>query len=916
MFANHPENFRAGLVELAATHSDVAALLPPDRAPLTFARLLKRVEEIKQTLNTLGIGCGDRVVAALPAGADTALCFFAVACCATYVPLNPEYAEHEFVRYLARLRPKAVIVPGGAGQGIRNAASRLHIPVIDLIGNANAPTGAFELRCNVRADCAEPRWAGSEDIALVLLTAGTTDRPKLVPMKHRHLLAHARASKSHFQIGRDDRYLHITPMFHGHGLKSGLVLPVFAGSGVICAPGFDVASFFKNMATMGATWYSGGYTVQRTIRDRVREFRSVAESAKLRFTVSSSGPIDVRVVGELEHAFGAPVLNRYSSSETCVLTCEPLPPRVRKLGSAGIAVLNEVRVVDPYGVPVGVGEEGEIVARGPGVMDGYLDDPELTARAFVNGWFRTGDAGRLDADGYLTITGRIKDLINRGGEKIAPTEVERVLAEHPAVGRVCVFGVAHPTLGEDVAAAVVPACPSRADERSIIDFAHARLAAFKVPRRVIFTEQLPTTGVGKIDRKACARLYTAMRSGADSAEPTVAQSVSRVESEVAALWCRILNARTVRRDADFFLSGGDSLKITELLVAIQQRFAVRISMRETFEQGATVAAIARLITCAPIEMRSVDALPDGLMPLKADGERPPLFAIPGSDGNPGSYVHFCQLLDGLQPLYGLLSRGLDGRSEPLDRVEAIAADHIARMRALQPSGPYFLIGACFGGRVAYEVARQLEAAGERVAFLAMLDPSPPFINSDGRPRGEHNARTNGRRRARLASFVAARLRLYANELARLDAPARRAFVKAKLNVAREIVLRRDLFRGDRTELNARAVYEANQIAGRRYVPQPYSAAAILVLTEGGATVTERNHRLDWLQLLPQAGAPRFVPGRDSGDMLIPPNVYTLVARVNDWLDDVHADLRRDVPLSVRREQQDVRNSPAKAGQRA
>ena len=602
------DNFHAALAELAATHADAAAILAPGRAPLSFAGLLTRVAQIRTTLNALGIGCGARVAAALPAGADAAVCFFGVAACATYAPLNPEYTEDEFDRYLGRLRPAAAIAPADAGAALRSAARRLRIPVIDLVTSPSSRAGEFELHGDVATDCAEPRWARSEDLALILLTSGSTDRPKLVPMKHRHLVALAHAGKTHFRIGRGDRSLHVSPMFHGHGLKSGLTLPVLAGSGVICAPTFDVESFFANMATMGATWYSAGYTVQRAIFDRIADFRAVAEAAKLRFSVSASGPIDVRVADGLEAAFGAPVLNRYSSSETCILACEPLPPALRKRGSAGIPVLNEIRIADPRGTHLGPGEGGEIVARGPGVMDGYLDDPQTSARCFVDGWFRTGDAGYLDEDGYLTITGRIKDLINRGGEKIAPSEVERVMAEHAAVARVCVFGVAHPTLGEEVGAAVVPADGTVADERSILEFTHTRLASFKVPRRVIFVRDLPTVAAGKIDRAAVARAHAASVSAAPSPLSPSEATPSRIESEIAALWQKILNVDNVRHDVDLFLTGGDSLKLAELLVAIDKRFAVRTSMREVLSEGATLAAIARLIQRAPVDERRAGAL--------------------------------------------------------------------------------------------------------------------------------------------------------------------------------------------------------------------------------------------------------------------------------------------------------------------
>ena len=353
------------------------------------------------------------------------------------------------------------------------------------------------------------------------------------------------------------------------------------------------------------------------------------------------------------------------------------------------------------------------------------------------------------------------------------------------------------------------------------------------------------------------------------------------------------------------------------MLAIRQRFGVHTSMREVLDDGATVAGLARLIDRAQCATGGIERLPDGLMPLKIDGDRTPLFAVPGNDGNSGAYVHFCRLVDARQPLYGLQSRGLDGTAEPLNRMEDIAADHVARMRALQREGPYFLIGACFGGRVAYEMARQIEAAGERIAFLAMFDPSPPFTDSHGRPRGEQAPRASVRRWPRLPRFILGRIRMYAGELRQLDGPGRRAYVRTKLRMVRGIVAQRDLFRGDRSEFNANAVFEANKAAGRRYVPGPYAGPAIIALTEGRVAAGTRNARLDWLDLLPQCRPPRFVPGRDTGDMLIPPNVYTLAQRVNEWLDDAHArEGTHRGPLHDRRLDEARAVPTEQAGQRA
>jgi len=871
------------LVSVAREVGDVDAVLAPGRTPLRFTDLVAHAADIRGTLCGLGIGRGDRVASALRHDPETIVCYFGVSACTTYVPLNPDYTEEEFTRYLARIRPQAVIVPAGGGTAMRSAAASAGIRIIDLHPNPTAPAGTFLLQSNEKGRPIEPAWAEADDIALILLTSGSTAQPKLVPIKHRYLTAIARAGKQHFGLGPRDRYLHIMPMFHGHGVKSGLTVPVLAGSAVICGPQFDVTSFFDTLHTMRPTWFSASYAIHQAILDNIDDHREIARHAQLRFIVSGSGRINDEVTRGLEAAFGTPVLTRYSMSETGPLSCMPLPPRIRKPGTAGVPLQCEVRVIDERGSFLEANAQGEIVARGASVFEGYLDDPAANARAFVDGWFRTGDLGFMDGDGHLTITGRIKELINHGGEKIAPGEVEREIAQHPAVAQVCVFGVPHRSLGEVVAAAVVPHAGALATERSIVEFAQSRLAAFKVPRCVLFTAAFPTGATGKIDRAAlalqCASLAEELQVDVPSRAP------SPVERDVAQLWQKLLKVQHVPRDLDFFLAGGDSLKAAQLALVVRRRFDVDISMRDFLDEGATVAGLAHLVER---ERSRVTALPANLMAIKADGSWPPLFAVPGSDGNPCSFIHFGRLIDARQPLYGLVSRGFDGARAPLDRMEEIAADHLATIRALQPKGPYRLIGACFGGRVAYEMARQLDAAGERADFLCMLDASPPHTDSHGVPRGHIDVRRASPGRFRLLRFVARRLRTYASEFMALDGRERAAFVRSKLALVREIALRRDPFRGDRSEFNAIGVFEANKAAGRRYVPRPYAGPAILVLTQGRVAPGVRNYRLDWLALMSQCAAPQYVPGRDTGDMLIPPNVQVLASRVNEWLQEPRA----------------------------
>jgi thioesterase domain-containing protein/acyl carrier protein len=683
--------------------------------------------------------------------------------------------------------------------------------------------------------------------------------------------------------------MHTMPMFHGHGLKSGLLVPLLGESGVIFAPFVDVALFFDHVISMEATWFSAGYTIHHAIYDRLDRFQDLARRARLRFIVSGAGQLERKVAEALEAAFDAPMLDRYSMSETCALACEPLPPGMRKRGTVGTPILNEIRVVDAQGASMPFGRDGEIVARGPSVFDGYLDEPELNAQSFVDGWFRTGDVGHLDDDGYLTITGRIKEMINRGGEKIAPSEIERAIATHPAVAAVCVVGVPHPTLGEDVAAAIVPAQGVLADERTIVAHAQTHLAPFKVPRRIVFTAEIPRSASGKPDRRALAAMIAAQPIPALGDVSERSSGDASLEDAIAALWQDLLKIEYVRRDVDFLAAGGDSLKVAEMVVALKDRFGVRASVKQVVDDGATVMALARLVAqlrreCGLRERK----LPDGIVALKPEGRRAALFALPGSDGGAGSYVHFCRLLSSEQPLYAIESRGLDGRARPLTRMEDIAADNIVRMRAVQPEGPYHLIGACYGGRVAYEMARQLEAAGASVAFLAMLDPSPPYSDSHGRPHGAAASLAGTHRWSRPLRFARDRVALYARQLRRLDRAGRFAFIRSKLKTLADILTTRDVFRGDSSELHRIAVYEANVAAGRRYVAGPYYGSVTLVFTEGRKIVGPRNYRLDWLELLPQSGVPRMVPGRDTGDMLVPPNVATLVVRLEQWLGEAQA----------------------------
>jgi len=874
----------------ATRQPGLEAILAPGRSPLRYAELPSRLDAVRRALNACGIGRGDLVVVVLPKGPEMAVCMLGITSCAIAVPLNPEYSADEFSRYLQRIRPEAAVLAAGMATAARGQAAALGIPVIDLVADLARPAGTFELSGGVRADPERPGWNSADDVALILLTSGSTGRPKMVPERQHHLLAYGDAIKQMYDLGPADRSVHAMPMFHGHGVKSSLVAPLVLGAGVVCPDRFDVPSFFSCVEQFRPTWYSAGYTVHHTILDQIDPYRATARAARLRFIRSGSGRLDPRIMLGLEAAFGAPVLERYGMSETATLTYNPLPPAVRKPGTVGIPSVNEVRVIDEHGAALGPNRQGEVVARGPTVFDGYWDDPDANAASFIDGWFRTGDLGHFDDDGYLTITGRAKDLINRGGEKFSPVEVEAVLLEHPGVRAACVFAISHPTLGEEVGAAVVPAGDGGVTEQGIQAHARTRLVAFKIPRRVFLCASLPKGGSGKVHRATVAQMCLATLAETGSSSEASAREPSALEAEILTLWNAVLKTRTLELDQDFFLAGGDSLKAADLFARIRLRLGVTLGLRQLFEDAATVSGIARLVAQARDRGSSQRALPAGLVPIKTDGDRLPLFAVPGSGGNPVGFVHLGRLLDPRRPLYGIESVGLDGAAEPIDRMEQIAAENIRRLRALQPHGPYYLTGACFGGRVAFEMARQIAGAGERVGLLILLDPSPPFTDGEGRPRGQRAERGKPRKPFHAAGLVLDRMALHARNLVRLRGSERRAYLREKLRIVGEMIAQRDPFRGDRSELIQRAVYAANRRAGRAYLPGPFHGPTILCFTRDRPSRGARNFREDWLALVPQCGGPIYVAGRDSGDMLNLPHVYELAECVKTWLAsaDAHA----------------------------
>ncbi|MBM3516748.1 MAG: AMP-binding protein [Alphaproteobacteria bacterium] len=495
---------------LAAGADDDTAILAPDRPSLRYGPLRAHLRAAAGELGRLGIGREDRVAIVLPNGPEAATAFLAVALGATAAPLNPAYTREEFEFYLSDLAVTALILEAGSDSPARAAAVARGVAILELSHAPSDPAGLFSLRpfSLSGAEGATARAASLaefDETALLLHTSGTTARPKIVPLTQANLAISACNTARSLRLTRSDRNLNFMPLFHIHGLIGSLLAGLAGGGSVYCSPGFNALRFFHWLDESQATWYTGVPAMHQVIAGRALRSPEIVARSKLRFARSASSALSVGVLGEFEGIMRVPIVEAYGMTEAAhQIASNPLPPGARKPGTVGLPAGPDIAIMDARGRLLPGGETGEIVIRGANVFPGYLDNPAANARSFTKGWFRTGDQGLIDPLGYVTITGRLKEIINRAGEKVAPKEVDDVLAQHPAVAHAVTFPVPHAKLGEEVACAIVFKHHMRATEAELRELASRRLAAFKVPSRFIFLDHLPRTPTGKVQRLGLA----------------------------------------------------------------------------------------------------------------------------------------------------------------------------------------------------------------------------------------------------------------------------------------------------------------------------------------------------------------------------------------------------------------------------
>jgi acyl-CoA synthetase (AMP-forming)/AMP-acid ligase II len=483
---------------------DATAIGAPEAVPpLSYRELRALAQRTVAELNSLGIGRNHRVALVLPNGPEAAAAFVSIASGAATAPLSRGLTSEEFEFNLSDLGAKALVIEAGLDSPARAVAAKLHIPVIELVPHRDRGAGTFSMRPLAKngAGAFDGGLAQPEDVALVLHTSGSTSRPKLVPLLQRNVTASARNIATALQLTSDDVCLNIMPLFHIHGLMAGVLASLSVGAQVSCSAGFNALRFFHWLHEVRPTWYTAVPTMHQAIVSRASRHHEELAHTRLRLIRSSSASLAPQIMEELEKTFRCPVIEAYGMTEAAhQMTSNPLPPRERRAGCVGLPAGPEVAIMDEDGMIVPRGRVGEVVIRGANVTPGYENNPDANENAFIDGWFRTGDQGFLERDGYLRLTGRLKELINRGGEKIAPIEIDVVLMDHPSVQQCLTFAVPHHKLGEDIAVAVVLREGMTCTERELREFAAHRLEQWKVPRKIHFVKEIPKGRTGKLQR--------------------------------------------------------------------------------------------------------------------------------------------------------------------------------------------------------------------------------------------------------------------------------------------------------------------------------------------------------------------------------------------------------------------------------
>lgn len=723
---------------------DPAAIAIDDvtSGPRSYSALLHRVEALAAHFKSHAAGDRPRIGIVMPNGAELSEALLAATVVGTALPFNPAYTGPEFESYFAETEIGFLVSVTAFAPLARKAAQRLGITVLDIDAlPADTPL----------ADLHPP---APDDIAMVLLTSGSTGRAKRVPLSHRNVCTGARDVSVSLQLSPHDRCLSMWELFHVGGLVDLLLAPLHSGGTVIATAGFDAGRFFDLLAERKPTWFQAVPTALGELRLLAARNGYSADDHSLRFLRSVAAALSPALMAEIGALFRVPVLQTFGMTEASPLICSTgFDAADRLAGSVGRSCGTEIGIFNDHWQRQPFGIEGEVAIRGPNVFSGYEADPAANEAAFRDGWFRTGDLGRTDAKGRLFLTGRIKELVNRGGEKINLAEVDSALLTHPAVFEAASFPVPHRTLGEDIAAAVVLRPDASSTAEDIRQTLSDRLAAFKIPRQIVFMTALPRNAVGKIDRR---QLATDALAQIEKAATAGAANATDMEARIASVWARELALPSVGPKDDFVQLGGDSLSALRVLLAVEAETGLALP-DDILSRIGTVRDMAKLLltkgtprrseqaqvagSVTPEEVRQIQAIVSmGKIPVLREGSS---FKVINPNGQKKPLIWFFNrpatemlvlrdMFPSDRPLYGGFSGGkiieMDDAS-----MARLARHYVAELLREFPDGGFVLGGNCKGARLAWEVAQQIEQAGAKVDCLCMLEYSSSDLHRFHRP---------------------------------------------------------------------------------------------------------------------------------------------------------------------------------------
>jgi len=696
-------NFGRTIADHAAERPDKIAILSIAEGSLTYRQLTARLDTISLELRAAGLGQLARVGVLLDHNVEAAVVELGVASACISAPLDPAYTDRELLAALETYALDALVVARGDEARGRRLAAAGRIALLRPVG---APGDAATIGLELVEAGESPRDGREADagFAFLMRSSGTTGQPKIIPVTHANVLALPNNMRALFDVTEMDRSACTLPLYYSAGLTQTLLSSlVIGGSAAVPAKAAreNLLSWFP---ALQPTWLSTSPATLRRMLDLLPEDEAVSLPG-LRFVICGASLVPDSLRAEAEARLGVPVLETFGTTESGVMTASGLPPRPRKYNTIGLAPPDEVAILGPDGERLGPGETGEIGLRGAHVTPGYIGIPTPE-----DGWLRIGDLGVIDEDGFLTIVGRVKEMINRGGAKISPYEVELAALEHPAVAEAAAYGAPHPRLGEAVALAVVFAPGMKVAASELKGFLAERIAGFKVPQAVVALDALPRGPTGKIVRDRLAEAHAG-----DAAEPVV-PPYDILDHQILDVWRRLLKRDDIGVEDDFFEAGGDSLLGQEMLLEVEALARRKIPLdRITY----------------PITIRSLHGAISAELERDGPAEQQRVTRASEGDGAPFFFCHGDYLTRGL---YALKLTDLLGLERPVHLVHPgfepgvhtslprIAAGVLPEMIKQQPEGPFRLGGYCNGGLLAWEIAHQLRTAGREVEVLAMVEP--------------------------------------------------------------------------------------------------------------------------------------------------------------------------------------------------